>query len=121
MNPLELPELDRLEMLEVFAYYDGPRLFSCRDANGQLYLAVSVEEDGPTHTYLYVAVSAECYEALDSGRIDLRTAFAEPEDGTALKITTFRDDAPSAVERLAAGEVPPEWLPDPGEYLDPAS
>lgn len=35
---LEIPELGKLEIIEVYEYYDQPVLFSCKNAADHLYL-----------------------------------------------------------------------------------
>jgi hypothetical protein len=37
--------LGRLKIIEVYEFYDIPRLFCCRNAAGQHYLVLSIDED----------------------------------------------------------------------------
>ena len=112
----ELPELGSLRIIEVFDDFDGPRLFSCRDAAGRLYLALSVEDSRTSQTWLYVAVSDTRYSDLEAGRIDLRDAFLASEDGAVWRVT-IPSIGESEVERLAATDMRSDWLPEPGELL----
>ena len=112
-----LPEgtvLGELQMIEVFEYFDGPRLFSCRNNSDVRFLAVHADE-GEVDTWLYVPVSERRLEALRVGRVDLHTAFANPEDGFTY-LVSFRG---SSVEATAvhASSIPSEILPDQGTLL----
>ena len=49
--------LGKLELIEVYAYYDRPVLFACRNEIDITYLVVLTDEDDASETWLYVAVS----------------------------------------------------------------
>lgn len=109
----------RLELFEVYAYYDAPVLISCRSATGNLFLAVALDEDDDdAEEWLYVPLSRERLLEVRSGGIDLRTAFAVPEDGLA-----FVARIPHDQERIASvtptvpANLSDDMLPSPGEYL----
>ena len=50
---LNIPSLGKLEIVETYAYYDQPVLFSCRNAAGHLYLVVAADENNQYDTWLY--------------------------------------------------------------------
>jgi hypothetical protein len=100
------------ELLEVFDEYDGPRLFSCRDDEGQQYLALWVDETAEADLWLYVAVSESRLQAAKEGSITLRDIFLSAESGEVLELVTYRDGRPTTVDRtLATAEIPRGWLP----------
>lgn len=109
--------LDSIEIGEVFEYYDRPCLFSCRDRVGQDYLALWVDESDDAEVWLYVAVSPSRLDALKAGDVELRNAFLLSEAGTVLVVKESRDSQPRSIESITATEIPPEWLPKPGESL----
>ena len=37
--------LGELEIVDVFDFYDFPRMFSCHNKSGQIFLALSVEDE----------------------------------------------------------------------------
>ncbi|MEO6042945.1 MAG: DUF6575 domain-containing protein [Tepidiformaceae bacterium] len=100
--------LGELQVLDVFEQFDGPRLFSCRNNSDVRYLAVWVDE-GEVETWLYVPTSELRLAELASGRLDLRTAFAAPEDNF-VYLVEVSDEYDSATPILAAN-VRPEYLP----------
>lgn len=109
--------LGPLDVTDVFVEYDGPHLLACRDRRGQLYLAVSVE-DGPTSViWLYVPVSEERLDQVQAASLDLHEAFAHPEGGSLLQVTTYRDGTVPHVQVLTESDIPADWLPSPGEFL----
>lgn len=118
MHECPIIGFETLRTEEVFIYYDRPLLFSCRDAVGTAYLAVLVDEpdDGP-ETWLYVAVSDERYDAVRTGRIDLRTSFGRPENERAYLVDVPQDGSQVKSRVVQASDVPDEWLPSPDQYL----
>ena len=76
---LNIPELGKLEIIEIYDYYDQPILFACKNAAGHFYFVVAADEDEQHETWLYVEVSLERLNLIRSGTIDLHDAFAYPE------------------------------------------
>jgi len=117
-----LPEstvLGELKIIEVYEFYIQPALFACRNLADQIYLAVWVEEDDGFSRWLYVAVSVERFLQVRAGKVSLREAFAEPEDGVALDVVVHSDpELHSHVDPLPSAEIDESWLPLPGEYLE---
>ena len=118
-DTLNIPSLGRLEIVETYAYYDQPVLFSCKNAAGHFYLVVAADENDQYETWLYAKVSVERFNLVRSGAIDLHNAFADPEGGCLLQVR-FSYDAPTSpqIESIEANQVPKDMLPLPGEYLD---
>ena len=125
----QLPDHCELELVETFIYYDQPVLFtckslssevhSCKDAKGKLYLAVAADENETMETWLYVEISDQRLCDLKSGVIDLRSAFAEPEQNTVIELVIpFQDYDIARVNYVCPTEVNPDFLPVAGEYLN---
>ena len=116
---LNIPSLGRLEIVETYAYYDQPVLFSCKNSVGHLYLVVAADENDQYETWLYAKVSVERLTLVRSGAIDLHDAFADPEGGCLLQVR-FPYDAPTSpqIESIEANQVSEDMLPLPGECLD---
>ena len=114
-----IPSVGRLEIVETYAYYDQPVLFSCKNAKGHLYLVVAADENNQYETWLYAKVSVERLNLVRSGAIDLHDAFADPEGGRLLQVR-FSYDAPTSpqIESIEANQVSEEMLPLPSECLD---
>lgn len=114
-----IPRLGRLEIVETYAYYDQPVLFSCKDSEGHRYLVVAADENDQYETWLYAKVSLERLNLVRSGAIDLHDAFADPEDDHLFQVRFPYDTAASPeVESVEANQVPEDMLPLPGECLD---
>ena len=116
---LNISELGRLEIIEIYDYYDQPILFACKNAAGHLHLVVAADEDEQHETWLYIEVSLERLNLIRSGTIDLHDAFAYPENGYVFQIR-FPYDNPTSpqIEFIEANQVPEDMLPTPGESLD---
>jgi hypothetical protein len=109
--------LGHLGLLEVYAYYDGPRLFAARSETGALFLGywTGEEEDG-SESWFYVAVSRKRLKYIRSGAITLRDAFLACEEGIVIKVTTSPDGS-ATTEAIGADAVPEDWLPPADERL----
>ena len=116
---LNIPGLGRLEIVEVYDYYDQPILFSCKNAAGHLYLVVAADENDQHEIWLYAGVSTERLNLIRSGAIDLHDAFAKPEGGFLLQATVpYEDQIPLRIEPIQPNQVSEDMLPTAGERLD---
>ena len=116
---LNIPGLGRLEIVEVYDYYDQPILFSCKNAAGHLYLVVAADENDQHEIWLYAGVSTERLNLIRSGAIDLHDAFAKPEGGFLLQATVpYEDQIPLRIEPIQPNQISEDMLPTAGERLD---
>jgi len=116
---LNIPMLGRLEIVETYAYYDQPVLFSCKNAAGHLYLVVAADENDRHETWLYAGVSEERLNLIRSGAIDLHDAFADPEDGFLVQARVpFDNRTPPQIDSIQPGKISKDILPIPGERLN---
>ena len=116
---LNIPELGKLEIVEIYEYYDQPVLYSCKNASGHFYLVVAAAEDDQFLTWLCVAVSTERLNLIRSGKIDLHDAFAYPENPYAIQVRVPYDEHASVqTDLIQSNQIPEDMLPMPGECLD---
>ena len=113
-----LRSFGRLELYEIYGFYDSPILVSCRSAVGTIYIALAIDEHEHADDWLYVAVSQERFIAVRSGAIDLHSAFSEPEDGVAYVASIPHDEHEQAtVATMDAAQLTSDMLPMPGELI----
>lgn len=116
---LNISELDKLEIIEIYDYYDQPILFACKNAAGRLHLVVAADESAQHETWLYVEVSLERLNLIRSGTIDLHDAFADSENGHLLQVKfSYNNPTSPQVQHLEANHIPEDMLPTRGECLD---
>ena len=119
LDILNIPELGKLEIVEVYEYYDQPVLYSCKNAAGHFYLVVAAAEDAQFLTWLCVAVSIERLNLIRSGKIDLHDAFADSENPYAIQVRVpYKEDATIQTDFIQANQIPEDMLPLSGERLD---
>lgn len=112
-------DLGKLEVLEVYEYYDQPVLLACLSASNIIYLVVAVDASTEAEEWLCVSMSRRRFESVRSGVVDLHAAFASPEDDRVFHFTVPRDGAGVARSRiLLASDVRPEWLPVAGAKIE---
>ena len=119
VDVLNIPELGKLEIVEVYEYYDQPVLYSCKNASGHFYLVVAAAEDAKFLTWLCVAVSTERLNLIRSGTIDLHDAFADSENPYAIQVRVpYEEHASIQTDFVQSNQIPEDMLPTPGERLD---
>ena len=117
-DTLNISELGRLEIIEIYDYYDQP-ILACKNAAGHLHLVVAADESDQHETWLYVRVSAERLNLIRSATIDLHDAFADSESGHLLQVKFSYDNPTSPqIQHLELNQIREDMLPTPGECLD---
>ncbi|MET9265499.1 DUF6575 domain-containing protein [Amycolatopsis sp. NPDC004079] len=112
-----LPEgtpLGDLRIVETFAFYDGPRIFSAISGTGQFYVAVWVDSSDESDTWIYVPVSEGRLIMVRSGGMSLRDAMQHSE-GVVYEVELAAVPGDGIVDKVSpiyAGGLPEEWLPD---------
>lgn len=109
--------LGKLEYLEIYDQYDSrPCLFSCRNQDGQIYLAVWVDETDDDDRWLYAALSPIRLKWLRENVIDIRSVFTQAVSGFVYDVRTDKDGASNA-KMLSYFALTDDLLPVAGEFL----
>lgn len=104
--------LGELSIRETYVYYEGPRLFLAVSATGVSYLALFVDEDDSTETYLYALVSGERLGMVRSGGMTVYGCLTDP-DGPIFAVRCIYDSGSIEHEVTIAPDPLPEWwLPE---------
>ena len=117
LDSLEIPGFGKIDIGEIYSYYDGPVLFSgVREATQSLYLIVFADEDNDKDTWLCAMISPERLKQVEHGEIDLHDAFAEPEQG---QLTYVQAKGETFLRLVSApvAKVPSNFFPLKGEFL----
>lgn len=110
--------LGEIRILEVFEYYDIPLLFVCTNTNGQLFIAVSLNDGETIHEWLYTPISDIIALKLRKGLIDFREAFLTPVSGVVFNVLVHVDGKADVIIK-STSDLPKEWLPYQGERVNP--
>jgi hypothetical protein len=110
--------LGKLELIEVYEYYDTPCLFSCRNISGHLFIAILYYQTKRLEKWLYVSMSKRRFENIRAGLIDIRNAFLNSEDGFVYEVIINSDDSPDKVEIIWCENLIDDWLPMPNEFIE---
>ncbi len=109
---LHQPILGSFEPIEDLLYYDCPYVFTFRDADDRLAIAYLSEMDNGHSRYLAVPISDAKLNALKSGTVPLRSAFA----GQIWDIQLDASATITSVVRKPSDQVAPSALP-PADLL----
>ena len=119
VDVLNIPGLGKLEIVEIYEYYDQPVLYSCKNASGHFYLVVAAAEDAQFLTWLCVAASTERLNLIRSGKIDLHDAFVDSENPYAIQVRVpYEEHASVQTDFIQSNQIPEDMLPMLGECLD---
>lgn len=110
-------ELGRLRLLEVYDYFDGPRLFAARNLAGTTFLVLWADELEDRDVWFYVPLSAERLASLRDGALPIRDAYIGAEDGFVYSTTVRKSDGDPSVEKVAASALPLDCLPPENDRL----
>jgi hypothetical protein len=113
-----IPLIGELDILDVFAFHDCPRLFTAQNATGQIYLAEWASEDEGADFWLLVPMSLSRYRELVSGEMDFRSAYVESETSFVYGANVHRSaTATVQIGQISSAEVPDQLLPLAGERI----
>ncbi len=107
------PFFGTLQLTEVWLSYEGPRLFVASNYSGQSFLFNALDEDEQSITYLVVPISAKRNSMIRSGGLELRSAFADPEDEYVFKVRQYFERDSSEINSLLPRDLLEEDLPEP--------
>jgi hypothetical protein len=109
--------LGQLAVVDVFVYFDGPRLFLAENGAGQRFLVNSLDSDSLSESWLLVAVSERRFLQLAEGLMDVRTAFVKPELETVYQVVSNSAQELVSSTMLSSSELTDEYLPETGVFL----
>ncbi len=112
----ELRRFQPFEPAEVLYEFDGPRIFTVKDAEGELYLAYWSDEDQQICRYVVVPTTATILDGLRNGSISVYDALNQPRCW--LCDVTHQGEL-SACRRVEFEMVPRDSLPAIGTMLLP--
>ena len=109
--------LGSLKVLEVYEYYDGPRLFASVNGNGSVFLVLWVGFTGKSDEYYVQPMSFHRFRQVRDGEISLRNAFTRPEGAGLVVLQIDRQSDEARTEHLNSNQIDESLLPLPGEAL----
>ncbi len=108
--------LGKLDIIEIYSYHNGTRLFSCCNVTLNIFFALWIDEEEDFDLWLYVPVSMKRFQEIRSGEMDLRNAFLKSEDGFVFEVKIFFDNS-AVANSIKSEEIDQDWLPLPDDYL----
>jgi hypothetical protein len=115
-------QLGKLDIVKVYVAYDEPCLFTCKNAAGQIFIAVLIDEDDDYKKWLYTALSQDRLDSIQCGIIDLHDSFKLAEEGFSWIVKVpFLEEEDTILEMMSCNKIPEDMLPLSGEFLKPQS
>jgi hypothetical protein len=107
-----------LEILEVYIQYNGPRLLSCKNQAGKIFLALWVDEEEDSDLWLYMLISLNRLQSVRIGECSLNQAFSEPENGFLYEITFTYENSKWISRQTSVNELDEDCLPLKSAFLN---
>lgn len=115
-KPVELSRFQPFEPLEVLYEFDGPRIFTLNDSEGELNLAYWSDEDQQVCRYVVVPTTTKILSALRKGSLSVFDALNQPR---CWLCDVTHQGVLSACQRVEFEVVPRDSLPAIGTMLLP--
>ncbi len=117
-----LPEstmLGKLEMIEVYDFYDKPALFSCKNQSGQIFIVLWVDSSEVSDIWLYAPVSSGRFKDIRKGKIELKDIFINSEDVFVYKVvTSYEENLNAEVTTVSCEQIEDDYLPISGQVIE---
>ncbi|MCC3378443.1 DUF6575 domain-containing protein [Paenibacillus farraposensis] len=115
---LPLP-IGALNIIDVYEYVDGPKVFSCISDLGQKYIVNWIDTSPTTDTWFYVAVSDKRLQAVNSGEISLREVILNSERKSIYQVVTpARGLGEVIISKRKVTTIIEDELPDVDSFVD---
>src|ERR1044072_3658114 len=109
--------LGSLKVLEVYEYYDGPRLFASVNETRSVFLVLWIKFTGTTDEYYVQPMSFHRFRQVRDGEISLRDAFIGAESAGLVVLQVDRKTDEASTRHLNTAQIDQSLLPLQGEAL----
>lgn len=108
-----------VKIIDVFEYYDGPKVFACESITGQKYVVNWIDTTPTSDTWFYVPVSQTRYLSLLNGQVSLRDCILRSENAIVLEVLTPKGQCNKVeINYREVDTIVEEELPDPDSFLE---
>jgi hypothetical protein len=110
--------LGSLKVLEVYEYYDGPRLFACVNGIGSIFLMLWTRSTDAVDQYYVQPISIQRFREVRSGELILRDAFSSVEENGLLVLEIDHQGDSVLLRSINNDYIEESLLPLHGETLE---
>ncbi|PLT48054.1 Phage protein [Paenibacillus pasadenensis] len=108
-----------VKIINVFEYFDGPKVFACESITGQKYMVNWIDTNSNSDTWFYVPVSGTRYLLILNGKVSLRDCILHSENKLVLEVRTPKgQDNTVEINYRELSSIVEEELPDPDSFLE---
>lgn len=108
--------LGTLQINDVFFYYDGPRIFTCKNES-ITFLAFLVDELDETDHWLFVPINQMRVNEIKRGKTSIRDAIAKSKDPIYEIFLPIIKGVEATFNIIQSSNVPSEYLPAEDSYI----
>ena len=121
MNQYPMPNgtsFGKMKLLEIYDYYDGPRLFLASDSNGSRHVAYWCGVADNHDKYYYVEVSESRLSDFKLGAIPIRDLYIEAENYEVNLVRIYKDSTNDDLSTMKSCNLADKSLPPVGDYIN---
>src|SRR5262245_23404100 len=100
-----------LKVLEIYEYYDGPRLFASINDTGSLFLVLWIRSTEATGEYYVQPMSLHRFREVREGAISLHDAFIRGEGSELFVLRIDRHSDEARISPLSSRQIDESLLP----------
>lgn len=109
--------LGRVSLYEIYEEFNGPKIFSVKDAVGTLYLVYWCDETEEFDSWLYMSLSQEKLKQVRRKELSLAQAFSSPQIGYYV-VNTYINPADNTAQFYRKSDLPTHYLPPDGYFVE---
>ncbi|NYF88569.1 hypothetical protein RBB79_03455 [Tunturiibacter empetritectus] len=109
--------LGRLKVLEIYEYYDGPRLFASSNQLGSVFLVLWIRSIEAVDEYYVQTMSLQLFQKLRNGQVSLRDVFLGGENGGLILLEVSRQSGKEKTAYITGEQIEKALLPFQGELV----
>ena len=106
-----------LDLIEIYIEFNGPKLFSCCNNYGQIFLILWFDEEECKETWFYILISLDRLKNIREGKFDLHEAFLNPENSFIYQVDIDTEKETESVEKINSLDINKEYLPVPQTFI----
>lgn len=110
--------LGTLSIKEVYYDFDGPRLFSCVAATGQIYFVVNSLIEDDKEVWLYSPITQKQLGDAKKKNLSIHDLFIRSASGIVWEVKYFPQVERWMIDPIRISDIPLDYLPAPATYLE---
>jgi hypothetical protein len=108
-----------VQIINVFEYYDGPKVFACENITGQKFIVNWIDTNSFFDKWFFVPVSPTRFLNILNGQVSLRDCIMRSESNLVLEVRTPKGESTNVqIDFREVNTIGEDELPDPDSFVE---